>query len=275
MNRQTPVERLSDYVRSRYDTTTVFDNLVSNLLLEEQRNLKTKNSMKILHISDTHGFHNDFPASTWEGIDMVIHSGDCSNSPYLQQSMLEITNFLNWYEMLPVAYKIFVAGNHDTAIARGTIKQADIEARGIIYLENESVEIEGIKIWGSPITPTFGDWSFMKARDKTHEVWAQIPDDTDVLIVHGPPKGVRDLSFDRHGQLEFCGDLSLTKRCWALKDTLKLVCFGHIHNMNGVDTNQGVSSYARTKTVFSNAACVYDGKFDRGLTSFGNVLEIQ
>lgn len=33
----TPVERLADYVRSRYDTTQVFDNLVENLLQKERR----------------------------------------------------------------------------------------------------------------------------------------------------------------------------------------------------------------------------------------------
>lgn len=35
MTRQTPVERLADYVRSRYETTEVFDNLVANLLQRE------------------------------------------------------------------------------------------------------------------------------------------------------------------------------------------------------------------------------------------------
>jgi len=228
--------------------------------------------MTILHISDTHGFHNQFPKETFEGIDMVIHSGDCSNSSYLQQSILEITNFLNWYEMLKVPYKIFVAGNHDTAIARRAIKEADIEMRGIMYLENESVEIEGIKIWGSPITPTFGDWSFMKARDKTHEVWKEIPDDTDILIVHGPPKGVRDLSYDRSNNLEMCGDLALAKRIMAIKP--KQVLFGHIHNCKDIE-NQGISVYSRLpKTIFSNGSCVEDGKFDKGLTSFGNVITL-
>ena len=230
--------------------------------------------MRILHISDTHGFHNEFPKGTFDGIDMVIHSGDCSNSRHLQTSMVEITDFLEWYQKIDVKYKLFVAGNHDTAIARKQIDHADMLLRDIIYLENDGIEIEGIKIWGSPITPTFGDWSFMKARDKTHEVWAKIPDDTDVLIVHGPPKGVRDLSFDRQGRLEFCGDRALVKRCWALKNTLKYVCFGHIHNMEDIDTNQGMSHYSHTRTVFSNAACVYDGRFDLGLTSFGNKFEI-
>jgi site-specific DNA-cytosine methylase len=36
----TPVQRLADYVRSRYDTTEVFENLVSNLLAKEKRNVE-------------------------------------------------------------------------------------------------------------------------------------------------------------------------------------------------------------------------------------------
>ena len=231
--------------------------------------------MKILHLSDTHGFHYMYPDSNFEGIDVVVHSGDCSNYRDPYRNHAEVLDFLEWYKNVPVKHKIYVAGNHDSSIERRMVTPGDFAAAGIIYLENEATTINGIKFYGSPITPTFGDWSFMKARAKTHAVWEAIPDDADVLIVHGPPKGVRDLSFDRDGNLEMCGDLSLTKRCWALKDTLKLVCFGHIHNMDGVDTNQGVSTYSRTKTVFSNAACVYDGKFSLGLTSFGNVLEVQ
>lgn len=230
--------------------------------------------MKILHISDTHGYHNTFPESRFEGIDVVIHSGDCSNyrDPYRNEP--EVRNFIEWYKNVPVKHKIYVAGNHDTSIERRMITPGDFAAAGIIYLENQGTTIDGVKFWGSPITPTFFDWAFMKARDKTHKVWAQIPDDTDVLIVHGPPKGVRDLSFNRDGELEMCGCSSLMKRCYALKDTLKLVCFGHIHNMDGVDTNQGVAHYSRVKTVYSNAACVYDGRFDLGLTSHGNILEL-
>lgn len=228
--------------------------------------------MKILHISDTHGMHDYFPKDTFKGIDMVIHSGDCSNSRDLKTSIIEITEFLEWYQKIDVKYKIFVAGNHDTAIARKRIEYSDMIMRDIIYLENESIEIEGIKIWGSPITPTFGDWSFMKARDKTHEVWKEIPDDTDVIVVHGPPKGVRDLTYDRQNNMEFCGDLALTKRVMAIKP--KLVLFGHIHNFKDIE-NQGISRYHRyPNTVFSNASCVEDGRFDYGLTSFGNKFEL-
>lgn len=228
-------------------------------------------SLTILHISDTHGFHNQFPKETFDGIDMIIHSGDCSNWRDVNRNQVEVMDFLNWYADVPVANKIFVAGNHDTSIERKRITKEDFTAAGIHYLENESIEIEGLKIWGSPITPTFGDWSFMKARDKTHEVWKEIPLDTDVVVVHGPPKGVRDLSYDRQNNLEFCGDLALTKRMAIVHPQLML--FGHIHNCKDI-INQGVSTYSMTRTKFSNGSCVEDGRFDYGLTSFGNKFKI-
>ncbi len=153
------------------------------------------------------------------------------------------------------------------------ITPADFSEAGIIYLENAATIINGIKFWGSPHTPQFGEWAFMKSRQTINRVWDEIPPDTDVLIVHGPPKGVRDLSFDRHGNLEYCGCGALMKKCFRMKDQLKLVLFGHIHDMDDV-SNQGVSHYSKTPTVFSNATCVDDGKFDKGLTSFGNIFEI-
>lgn len=229
--------------------------------------------MKILHLSDTHGFHSRFPNEKFKDIDIVIHSGDCSNYKDAYRNAIEVADFIEWYKDVPVKYKIYVAGNHDTSIERKRITKEDFEANSIIYLENSFVNIDGVKFYGTPITPSFNDWAFMKARDKTHKVWEAIPEDTGVLIVHGPPKGIRDLSYDKDGKLEFCGDNALMRRCISLQNTLKFVCFGHIHNMDGV-YNQGISTFSMTQTVFSNAACVDDGKFDRGLTSFGNILEL-
>lgn len=230
--------------------------------------------MRILHISDTHGFHGMFPDERFKDIDVIIHSGDCSNYRDPHRNHNEVLDFIEWYKNVPVQHKIYVAGNHDTSIERRMITPGHFSEAGIIYLENAATTIHGIKFWGSPISPTFGEWAFMKARHKIGEVWKLIPEDTDVLIVHGPPKGVRDLSFDRNGNLEMCGCTSLMKKCWEMKDQLKLVAFGHIHNMEDIDTNQGVAYYSNTKTIFSNAACVYDGKFSLGLTSYGNIIEI-
>jgi Icc-related predicted phosphoesterase len=229
--------------------------------------------MKILHVSDTHSFHRQFPDSRFEGIDVMVHSGDESNyrDPYRNKE--ECLDFIEWYKNVPIKHKIFVAGNHSIAIERRLITPGHFSEAGIIYLENAATIIDGVKFWGSPYTPTFGEWAFMKKRETIGRVWEHIPEDTDVLIVHGPPKGVRDLSHDRDGKLEFCGDGSLMKKCFKMKDTLKLMLFGHIHDSPGCD-NQGVSHYSKTNTIFSNAACVDDGRFDLGLTSFGNILHI-
>jgi hypothetical protein len=229
--------------------------------------------MKILHISDTHGFHEMFPRERFNDIDVIVHSGDCSNwkDPYRNEH--EVRAFLAWYRDVPIKHKIYVAGNHDTSIERRMITKKDFIDNGIIYLENEEVVINGIKFWGSPHTPTCGDWAFMKKRETINKVWETIPKDTDVLITHGPPKGVRDCSFDRDKKLEFCGCSALMKKIFNMKDILKLSLFGHIHDMNNVN-NQGVSHYFKTNTVFSNAACVYDGRIDKGLISHGNILTI-
>jgi Icc-related predicted phosphoesterase len=227
--------------------------------------------MKILHISDTHSLHGLFPMSRFEGIDLVIHSGDCSNymNPYKNKE--EVLNFLEWYKNVPVANKIYVAGNHDTSIEKGLITKSDFTDNGIIYLENEGTDIEGLKIWGSPYTPSFNDWAFMKARHKLHSVWENIPNDTDVLITHGPPKGILDLSADAKHNLEMCGCSALRKR--VEKMNLKAMCFGHIHNSEGI-TNQGTARIGGRDAIYSNAACVFDGRFDKGLTSYGNIINL-
>ena len=228
-----------------------------------------KTNMKIWHISDTHTYHGllDIP----EKIDLVIHSGDATNprDPYLSED--EMQSFISWYTLLPIKYKVFVAGNHDVCIERNFIKKDDFERADIIYLENDWIEIEGLKIWGSPITPSFGNgWAFNKNRAKTNEVWKHIPDDTDIVVVHGPPKGILDLSFDVTGKLEFCGDTSLKKR--MLDVNPKLCLFGHIHNSEDI-TNAGTMKLSIGDTIYSNGSVVTDGKFGK-LSSNGNQFEI-
>jgi predicted phosphodiesterase len=135
--------------------------------------------MKIWHISDTHTYHGLLKVP--EGIDMVIHSGDATNprDPYASEQ--EMLNFISWFGSLPIKHKVFVAGNHDLCIERNLVTKIDFMKNGIVYLENDYAEVEGIKIWGSPFTPTFGEgWAFNKKRSALHDIWKHIPDDTDI-----------------------------------------------------------------------------------------------
>lgn len=225
--------------------------------------------MKIWHISDTHTFHELLQIP--EGIDMVIHSGDCSNprDPYNNEP--EVRGFIDWFSSLDIKYKVYVAGNHDTSIEKGLVTKADFNDRGIHYLENETIEIEGIKIFGSPHTPTFGQWAFMKARHKLDRIWqSAIEDGTHIIVVHGPPKGMLDLSYDRNGKLEFCGCKSLMNKVKEVEP--KLMLFGHIHNCDDI-INAGTRTMPGLDTIFSNGSVVTDGKFGK-LSSNGNIFKL-
>lgn len=224
---------------------------------------------KIWHISDTHTYHNLLTVP--ENIDIVIFSGDCSNprDPYLNEP--EVKDFIQWFKELPIEHKVFVAGNHDTSIEKGLVKKIDFSRYNIHYLENDYIDIDGVKIFGSPTQPTFGyDWAFQKKREKLDKHWSKIDDDVDIFIVHGPPKTILDLSYDRNYKLEHCG-------CSALKKHLlnrikpKLCLFGHIHNTDDI-INAGVLKLSDYPTVFSNGSVVTDGRFGI-LSSNGNILE--
>lgn len=224
--------------------------------------------MKILAISDTHGYHKDI--KDFDGIDMIIHAGDCSNVQSPSINMNEVTDFLNWYDDIPVKYKILIAGNHDTSIEARLISPSE-HHKSIIYLEHESVNIEGINIFGSPYTPRYGSWSFMRGRGKLDVLWQQIPNDTDILVTHGPPKGILDLSYNHQNILEYCGDKELLNHLYRVQP--KHHIFGHIHEYKDC-YNKGSRVIDSLPTQFHNVSCVTDRKFDLGCTSTGIKFEI-
>ena len=226
--------------------------------------------LKIWHISDTHGFHHQLNMP--EGIDLVIHTGDCSNrmDPYTNEP--EVRQFIEWYEQVPIPNKIFIPGNHDTSIERNLIKGSDFISAGIHLLNHDWVNVDGIKIFGSPYTPTYGQWAFMKSRETINRVWEQIPEGMDIVAVHGPCKGILDLSRDRQNVLEFCGDGALRKHVLN-RVKPKYFLSGHIHNFEDI-INTGFRYLPDYGITFSNAAGVTDRRFDLGLTYNGNIFEI-
>jgi len=226
--------------------------------------------LKIWHIGDTHTFHEllEIP----KDIDLVIFSGDCSNPRDPYKNELEVRNFIEWFGALPIKHKVFVAGNHDGSIEKGLVKKIDFTNSTIHYLENTHITIEGVKIFGSPYTPRFGDWAFMKQRNKMDAMWRNVIDeDTNIVVVHGPPKGMLDLSYDRDNRLEHCGDRSLWNK--VVKINPELMLFGHIHNNKDI-VNAGTRTAPDLKTTFSNGSVVKDREFGM-LSSNGNILNIK
>jgi Icc-related predicted phosphoesterase len=228
--------------------------------------------MRIWHISDTHCLH--WNVQVPEDIDTVVHSGDCSNSKDSALNSVEVFDFLDWFSALKVKNKIFVAGNHDVSIERRLITPDYIRSLGIIYLENESACVDGVNFWGSPITPSFGDgWAWNMNRSKIGMVWQTIPKFTDVIITHGPPKGILDVSKNfATGDTELCGCKSLATKIIEISPAL--CCFGHIHNSENF-RNAGLTKLSGHDTIYSNGCCISDRSMELIKNDFsGNLLEI-
>jgi predicted phosphodiesterase len=143
--------------------------------------------MKITFISDTHNKHNHLTSNAYNNIlgsgDVLVHAGDCTS----MGKSHEITNFLNWLSMTDFKHKIFIAGNHDFGFEMHTDIAEEFKEKGIIYLFDSEVIIDGVKFYGSPWQPEFYDWAFNLPRgEKLAEKWAKIPGNTDILITHGP-----------------------------------------------------------------------------------------
>ena len=206
--------------------------------------------MKILCISDTHTKHNLIRSRLIDNadgtIDTIIHAGDISSGGYKG----EILKFLEWYNKLPYKNKILIAGNHDFYMEEG--KPEDITAMlaefpNIIYLNDSGIEIDGIKFWGSPVQPYFYNWAFNRIGDAICKHWELIPLDTQVLITHGPVKGILDKT-KRNGGV---GCPYLLEKLTQLTE-LKLHICGHIHEAYGRMENEKGQIFVNASVLNAN-----------------------
>jgi predicted phosphodiesterase len=189
----------------------------------------------ITFISDTHSKHqyceNDLP-----GGDILIHAGDFMNSGYHKKEVIE---FLDWFSSIKgYDKKIFIAGNHDRILENDptwsllTIKNYT----NLIYLQDEGFSIydmeddSSVKLYGSPWQPEFFNWAFNLPSNgwELEQRWKDIPEDTDILITHGPP----------FGHLDIPGGQSIRVGCEMLRHRVdeikpKIHVFGHIHGSSG------------------------------------------
>lgn len=193
-------------------------------------------SLNLTFISDTHNRTPELP-----GGDILVHCGDLTEHGYRS----EVFKQLNYLHEQLDKYKhiVIIPGNHDFWCEKYQEKFKEAAwAGGIIPLINESIEIEGLKFYGSPATPFFHDWAFNYRINDIMKVWANIPRDTDILITHGPPDGILDTNIaGRH-----VGCVDLKDHVTQIKP--KIHAFGHIHEHGGetVEING---------TTYINAAC--------------------
>lgn len=190
---------------------------------------------KIITISDTHGKHNYFKKKLPKG-DIIIHGGDCTPNG----ESCDIEEFLRWYGDLDYDMKILIAGNHDWDFENNPQDYQDLfDSYGITYLNDSGCKYRGINIWGSPVQPEFCNWAFNRRRTKESigKHWNLIPDNTDILITHGPPALILDKTYyDK----ENAGCGLLWTKIQEIKPSLHI--FGHIHEGRGVIIEKTIGS---------------------------------
>ena len=195
--------------------------------------------MRITFISDTHTKHaqitQDLP-----GGDLLIHAGDLMNSGYYWE---EVYPFLDWFNNLGnYDHKVFIAGNHDRLFEDKPeeIKGLLTGYKNIDYLRDELIKVgddeQMVKIYGSPWQPEFYNWAFNLPRNGVdlEEKWFNIPNNTDILVTHGPPWGHCDVT--PYGNLNVGCEL-LRVRVDELKP--KIHVFGHVHSGYGYKFHEG------------------------------------
>lgn len=166
----------SQFVSQDYDTllpnndeTSDQENNVKSIQsINELINIFTKKSptftikkIHIVHISDTHlkFAQYDIPFKP-NMINILIHSGDLSHSAALNPNGTiprHYKTFSKWFINLPHHKKVIIAGNHDIAFRQLGSKDKVIslifhDTPNIYYLQDDTINLYGIKIYGTPWT---------------------------------------------------------------------------------------------------------------------------
>lgn len=186
--------------------------------------------MRLVCISDTHSLHEKMPQIP-DG-DVLVHAGDCTRSGTLPQ----VDDFTKWFGAQPHKYKILVAGNHDFCFdktmrdpAWSVWSRNMCENNGIAYLRGETASIGGMNFYGFPWQPIFRSMAFNAREQERRARLRLVPDDTDVLISHGPALHIFDYIPDENLHV---GCYPLAQRIDQLPNLKAHVC-GHIHESYG------------------------------------------
>lgn len=206
--------------------------------------------VKLVCLSDTHCQYPNLP----EG-DILIHAGDWTYSGNLKyllgEENKEISKNQNWIDNQKHKFKhiIGVAGNHDWGFTSNTFE-------GIKLLFDEEIEVEGLRIYGSPYTKMFCNWAFMEEEFKLQERFKRIPEGLDILVVHGPARGWLDIN--RNGRR--CGSTALLNRLKEMKQPPKHFIFGHVHILSSGLERQAFDG----KTYYHNISYVNEDYMSTG-----------
>lgn len=192
-------------------------------------------------VSDLHGY---IPDDLEEG-DILIVAGDLT----ARDQEHEYFDVFNWMDRQPFTEKILVAGNHDMRMEMENY-QGPVN-KEFHFLCDSGIELFGFKFWGSPRSLLFDGINpkcvaYCGTEGELDGFYKKIPDDTDVIISHGPMMQT----------LDRCENGNVGS--WALRtavDRVKpiLLITAHIHEEGG---NQVVYKHCGPNTLCVNGSYV-------------------
>lgn len=191
--------------------------------------------MNLVAISDCHGHMPVVPKC-----DLILNAGDiCPDfrgDRVLHQWQWLNRHYRDYLEALP-APMVSVWGNHDFVGERSEF--ANTLNLPWTLLQDSLIEIQGLRIYGSPWSKRFHNWAFMRDEEQLDVIFSRIPENLDVLIVHGPPYRSCDAITYANSPDEYCGSEAL--RNHILRAQPRLVLCGHIHENAKKEDYIGIS----------------------------------
>lgn len=190
--------------------------------------------MKIAAISDTHG-RQDWVIPP---CDVFIHAGDMTGRGSFQETALFAAK-LREQMSNPGGpqHAILVPGNHDECFESMPGAVRDLFGPVVHILCGEGIVLKDVRFYGSPWTPPFMNWHFMKDEVQLAALYQSMPAAVEVLITHGPPFGVLDPGW----KIEHAGSISLRNAVAAR--SVKHHVFGHLHAAGGQSVQQGDTNF--------------------------------
>lgn len=204
--------------------------------------------MQAAVISDTHGQHEQIESIPQ--VPVLIHCGDFTS----RGKMSEFVSFAKWFGSLPHLYKLAVPGNHDFCCQYHPDECKEIAKENNFFLGiDESFSLFGKKLYFCPWTTYFGGWAFNATEEELAQIFGKIPEDTEVLVTHGPPL-THGHFLDRNLEGLHCGSNALLNRLPFLTN-LEFCLFGHIHEGFGEKKGLYKNPYElASKATFINAS---------------------
>lgn len=186
--------------------------------------------MKVCAISDLHLREPDLPEA-----DLGLLAGDLTFRGTLKEYKKSMYYLQSQREKFKDAY--CTLGNHDGGLFldRGHREEFERES-GWKILIDETVEVQGIKLFGSPYTPEFCNWFW--AYERPTNRWKElIQEGTSIILTHGPCLGILDETL--RGEKVGCYDLGRRVREVAPVAFIS----GHIHSGYGQETIDNTTYY--------------------------------